>query len=196
LVAWFSLVGDVSSNDLAAIRPVLAEMVRRAAVTETGDGLHVVGVMDGADAREVNRRLLSALRRVEKRTRLRAEWTGSGHIYRFFDYVPKSTRPAARAGHGGGQPHQLRRNPNALSCMPRVGRQPGSVGKVTLTALASWDVTSKPSSRRFPVTVTQLPVTRCQICRRTVAYRPGRVSEVLTEHCCCAHPEALGIPSR
>jgi hypothetical protein len=50
--------------------------------------------MEGADARDVNRRLLSALRRVEKRTRLRAEWTGGGSIDRFFDYVPKSTRPA------------------------------------------------------------------------------------------------------
>jgi hypothetical protein len=68
--------------------------------------------------------------------------------------------------------------------------------QVTLTLLASWDVMSKPSSRRFPVTVTQLPVTRCQICRRTVAYRPGKVSEVLTEHYRRAYPEALGIPSR
>jgi hypothetical protein len=41
---------------------------------------------------------------------------------------------------------------------------------------------SKSPSRRFPVTVTQLPVTRCEICRRTVAYRPGSLSEVLTEH--------------
>jgi hypothetical protein len=35
---------------------------------------------------------------------------------------------------------------------------------------------SKSPSRRFPVTVTQLPVTRCQICHRTVAYRPGSLS--------------------
>jgi hypothetical protein len=41
---------------------------------------------------------------------------------------------------------------------------------------------SKSSSRRFPVTFTHLPVTRCQICRRTVAYRPGSLSQVLTEH--------------
>jgi len=41
---------------------------------------------------------------------------------------------------------------------------------------------SKSPSRRFPVTVTQLPVTRCQICHRTVAYRPGNLTEVLTEH--------------
>ena len=73
---------------------MLAQMVGGAAVTEIHDGLHVEGTMEGADARDVNRRLLSALRRVEKRTRLRAEWTGGGSIYRFFDYVPKSARAA------------------------------------------------------------------------------------------------------
>ncbi len=57
------------------------------------------------------------------------------------------------------------------------------------------EVMSKPSSRRFPVTVTRLPVTRCQICHRTVAYRPGDLSEVLTKHYRRAHPEALGLPS-
>jgi hypothetical protein len=54
---------------------------------------------------------------------------------------------------------------------------------------------TKPSSRRFPVTVTQLPVMRCQICHRTVAYRPGKASEVLTEHYQRAHPEALKVRS-
>jgi hypothetical protein len=43
------------------------------------------------------------------------------------------------------------------------------------------------------LTVTHLPVTRCQI---TVAYRPGSRSEVLTEYYRRANPEALGLPSR
>jgi hypothetical protein len=55
---------------------------------------------------------------------------------------------------------------------------------------------SKSSSRRFPVTVTQPPLTRCQICHRTVAYRPGSLSQALTEHYRRAHPEALGLPAR
>ena len=55
---------------------------------------------------------------------------------------------------------------------------------------------SKSPSRRFPVTVSQLPVTRCQICHRTVAYRPGSLSEVLTKHYRRAHPEALGLSSQ
>lgn len=49
--------------------------------------------------------------------------------------------------------------------------------------------------RRIPVTVTHLPVTRCQICRRTVAYRPGTLREVLTEHYGRAHPEVLDLAS-
>ena len=55
---------------------------------------------------------------------------------------------------------------------------------------------SKSPSRRFPVTVTQLPVTRCQICDRTVAYRPGTLTEVVTEHYRRAHPEVLALAPR
>ncbi|MGH3152044.1 MAG: hypothetical protein ACRDOB_15155 [Streptosporangiaceae bacterium] len=54
--------------------------------------------MDGQDARDVNRQLLSALRRAERRTRLRAEWTAEGITYRFFDYVPRATHTASPAG--------------------------------------------------------------------------------------------------
>jgi hypothetical protein len=68
-------------------------------------------------------------------------------------------------------------------------------GVVIAADLASWTVMSTSQSRRFPVTVTYLPVTRCQICHRTVAYRPGSLSEVLTEHYRKAHPQALGISS-
>ena len=61
--------------------------------------------------------------------------------------------------------------------------------------LASSEVMGKSRSRRFLVTVTQLPVTRCQICRRTAAHRHGNLSEVLTGHYRRAHPEALGLRS-
>lgn len=49
-------------------------------------------------------------------------------------------------------------------------------------------------SLRFPVTVTQLPVVRCQICRRTVAYRPGEASKTLTDHYLREHPESVSTP--
>jgi hypothetical protein len=55
---------------------------------------------------------------------------------------------------------------------------------------------NKSPSRRFPVTVTHLPVTRCQICQRTIAYRPGTLTEILTGHYRRAHPEALDPASR
>jgi len=54
------------------------------------------------------------------------------------------------------------------------------------------DVMSSAPSRRFPVTVTHLPVTHWQLCQRTVAYRPGKLSEVLTEH----YLRAACVPAR
>lgn len=77
-----------------------------------------------------------------------------------------------------------------------AARRARGAGAVIAAGLASWTVMSTPQPRRFPVTVTRLPVTRCQICHRTVAYRPGSLSEVLTEHYRRAHPRALSIPSR
>lgn len=57
--------------------------------------------------------------------------------------------------------------------------------------MALWNAMSNTASSRFPVTVTQLPVTRCQICRRTVAHRPGQASVALTDHYRRSHPEVL-----
>jgi hypothetical protein len=91
-VPEFRLNATVNSENLDAVRPVLEQLIS-GTVMVTPDGLHVDGVMDGDDAREVNRRLLSALRRAERRTVLRAEWTGAGIVSRFFDYVPKGERP-------------------------------------------------------------------------------------------------------
>ncbi len=95
--ADFHLVADVSSDDLPAIEPVLRQIVNQG-VTSTADGLHIDARMTGPSARDLNRSLLSALRRVERRTRLRAEWTGGGVTERYFDYALKSTRPAGPAG--------------------------------------------------------------------------------------------------
>lgn len=41
------------------------------------------------------------------------------------------------------------------------------------------------------MTVTRLPVTRCEVCGRTLAHQPGQASAVLTEHYHRMHPEAL-----
>jgi hypothetical protein len=57
--------------------------------------------------------------------------------------------------------------------------------------LAQCDPMSRSESSRFPVTVSRLPVTRCEVCGRTLAYRPGQASAVLTQHYNRMHPEAL-----
>jgi len=63
---------------------------------------------------------------------------------------------------------------HAAACVWHKARSPRRAGII--------EVMTNSRSRRFPVTITHLPVTRCQICHRTVAYRPGNLSEVLTEH--------------
>jgi hypothetical protein len=50
---------------------------------------------------------------------------------------------------------------------------------------------SRSEGPRFPVTVTRLPVTRCEVCGRTLAHRPGQASAVLTKHYLRMHPDAL-----
>ena len=95
----FHLIAEVSSDSPSAVGPLLEQLVE-GSVTATLDGFHVDGWMRGADARDLNRSLLSALRRIERRTRLRAEWTANGETHRFFDYVTKGSRPASPSRSG------------------------------------------------------------------------------------------------
>lgn len=79
---------------------------------------------------------------------------------------------------------------------PARGLHETSTGEVTPDGVASWTEMSKSPSRRFPVTATHLPVTRCQLCHRTVACRPGAISQTLTGHYRRVHPDALDPASR
>ncbi len=92
----YSLQAWVSTDNPGAVRPVLARLIPHGSVTagEQEGEFRVEAEMEGASARELNRLLLSELRRAEKKTRLRAEWTGEDVTERFFDYVPKGTRRA------------------------------------------------------------------------------------------------------
>jgi hypothetical protein len=54
------------------------------------------------------------------------------------------------------------------------------------------DSMSNSTPSHHPVTVTQLPLVRCAVCRRTVAHRPGQASAALTKHYHKAHPELVG----
>lgn len=88
----FKLVARVSSSSPDAVRPVLEGRFQKGSVKAQQDGDFLIGEtnLEGETAKELNRALLSELRRAEKRTRLRAEWTSpDGTTERYFDYVLK-----------------------------------------------------------------------------------------------------------
>jgi hypothetical protein len=85
------LKARVNRSDAQTIRQALDQLAAKSSATKEGDEFIVEAEMEGASARELNRMLLSALRKVEKRTTLRAEWTSGDTTERFFDYVLKKT---------------------------------------------------------------------------------------------------------
>jgi hypothetical protein len=90
----FTLTARITTENPHSIKRVLEELFPKTSVTRTDEGFLVKATMHGEAARGLNRTLLSALRRVERKTRLRAEWTSGCTAERFFDYVPKGTRKA------------------------------------------------------------------------------------------------------
>ena len=91
----FALVAEVSTDDPPKLLPVLERLVGAEFITRAPGGFRVACVLEGETAKELNRQLLSELRRTVKRTRLQAEWTAVGVTERFFDYVAKGTGPDA-----------------------------------------------------------------------------------------------------
>jgi hypothetical protein len=90
----FSLDARVDTDSPETVEPLLRRLIMEGSVEEgsRASEFHVKAQIEGENARDLNRTLLSALRRAEKKTRLRAEWTGpDGTVYRFFDYVLKKT---------------------------------------------------------------------------------------------------------
>ena len=91
----FKLSARISSDNPPAIKPVLERIIgNEGTIKPTGEGFEVNAELEGGSARDLNRMLLSEMRKVEKKTRIRAEWTSGNTIERFFDYVPKATRKA------------------------------------------------------------------------------------------------------
>lgn len=87
----FKLNARISSENSSAIKPVIEQVIGKAgSIKPTADGFEVQAELEGTSARDLNRTLLSELRRAEKKTRLRAEWTCDGTIEKFFDYAQKS----------------------------------------------------------------------------------------------------------
>jgi hypothetical protein len=85
----FELSANVSTENPRAVKRVLDDLIEHGTVTAAEDGFQIKAKMVGESARDLNRTLLSALRKVEKKTRLRSEWAFGKNVERFFDYVPK-----------------------------------------------------------------------------------------------------------
>jgi len=89
----FRLSARISSDNPSDIQPILERLISgRGTMKPIKEGFEVEADLEGESARDLNRMLLSEMRKAEKRTRLRAEWTSGNTIERFFDYVPKGTR--------------------------------------------------------------------------------------------------------
>jgi len=89
----FRLRAHVSSDNASAIKPALERIIaNKGTIRQTDQGFEVEAELEGESAQDLNRIILSELRRAEKRTRIRAEWRSGDTIERFFDYVPKGTR--------------------------------------------------------------------------------------------------------
>jgi predicted RNA binding protein with dsRBD fold (UPF0201 family) len=90
----YRLVATVSTERVPQIKKALDTLINDGSIERTDDGFAVTATVMGENARDLNRAFLSALRKVEKKTTLRAEWTSGKTTERFFDYVPKGTRNA------------------------------------------------------------------------------------------------------
>ena len=93
----FKLKARVSSESIKAVRKPLEEFAGVGTIKEQNGELLVEADLEGASSKDLNRTLLSSLRRVEKRTRLRSEWTSEkGLTEHYFDYVLKKTTTTAK----------------------------------------------------------------------------------------------------
>jgi hypothetical protein len=89
----FKLSATVSSANQSAIKPVLERIVgSNGSIKPTSEGFEVNAEFKGENARDLNRMLLTELRKAEKKTRLRSEWTCEDSTEKFFDYALKQTK--------------------------------------------------------------------------------------------------------
>jgi len=94
----YKLSARISSNNPQAIKPALERIIgNRGTIKATSDGFEVSAELAGKSAKDLNRTLLSGMRRIEKKTRMRAEWTSGDITVRFFDYVLKATQKGHQA---------------------------------------------------------------------------------------------------
>lgn len=88
----FTLGADIGTANQEAVGAILIKTVGVNSMLITDGGFRLKTTMEGETADELNRSLLSTLRRAEKMTTLQAEWTYDNRTERFVDFVPQGTR--------------------------------------------------------------------------------------------------------
>jgi hypothetical protein len=87
----FKLKARINRTDARTIQQALDRLCAKGSVKKEDDEFIVEAKFEGTSAKELNRTLLSALRKVNKKTTLRAEWISGDITEKFFDYVLKKT---------------------------------------------------------------------------------------------------------
>lgn len=83
----FVLKATVKTANPEDICRLLRQLIGEDAFLMTGGDIVVSTSMRGRSAKELNGVLLAALRRVEEKTTLMAEWTYGGSIEEYLDFV-------------------------------------------------------------------------------------------------------------
>ncbi len=84
----FKVKARISRSDAQAIQDALEQLAAKGSITKAARDFIVEAEVEGPSARELNRTLLSALRKVRMEARLRAEWVSSDKtVETFFDYT-------------------------------------------------------------------------------------------------------------
>ena len=92
-VKIYKLKAQVSSNNPKSVLQVVKRFVGgKGEVVFNGELIEMNAELEGESAKDLNRSLLSEMREIEKKTRLRAEWTSNNITEKFFDYVSKSVK--------------------------------------------------------------------------------------------------------
>ncbi len=89
----YRLKAQTSSNNPQSVLQVLKRfLIRKGDVVLNGELIEVNAELEGESAKDLSRILLSEMRKIEKKTRLRTEWTSDNITERFFDYVSNSVK--------------------------------------------------------------------------------------------------------
>ena len=85
---YFKVKARIRGSDAQTIQNALGVLAAKGSVTKASEDFIVHAEMEGPSARELNRTLLSALRKVQMEVKLRAEWVSSDKTAEtFFDYT-------------------------------------------------------------------------------------------------------------